>query len=255
MTSVAWEADAFYCRGSILDTCQALLHGFLAGVESKRRADAWRTFCRYIRYVYHAITVRQGSEGAQLTTTEQGHIPALDTIAGLTDIFALICTTLLLSVIDYRQYMKTSTPPSARELGEIRCAQQDAWMLVEFLAKTIDLVKDGTMEPISLENALVSYLRLQGSWLIWKLTMVSHAQKDEVCRRFLAADFLQEDRARRMFQEMEEVWKEGTGEAPNCFTPLDQALGVGFPNAILDNSKRKSIVNLTKPLSKRRRIP
>src|SRR5882757_9294388 len=114
MTSVAWEADAFYCRGSILDTCQALIQGFLAGVESTRRADAWRTFCRYTCYVYRSITVRQGTEGAQLTTTEQGHIPAVDTIAGLTEIFALISTTLLLNIIDYRRY-RTSAPPSVRE--------------------------------------------------------------------------------------------------------------------------------------------
>jgi hypothetical protein len=101
MASVAWEADAFYCRGSIIDTCQAMLNGFVAGIESTRRSNAWRTFCRYIRYMYHSIAVRQGTDGSHLTTTEQGHIPALDTMDGLAEVFSVISTTLLLNVINY----------------------------------------------------------------------------------------------------------------------------------------------------------
>jgi hypothetical protein len=199
--------------------------------------------------VYHSITVCQGTEDAQLTTTEQGHIPAVDTIAGLTEIFALIFTTLLLNIIDYCRY-STSAPPSVRE-EEIRLAQHEAWMLVQFLMETIELVQDGTTELISVENAIVSYLRLQGSWLLWKLKMVLHVQHDKVCHRLLAADFLQDDHAQRMFQEVEQV--EEAGEAPNCFTSLDQAIGVRFPNVTLANGKRKSIANPTKVLSKQKR--
>ena len=105
----------FYCRGSILDTCHTIFLSFSTHGENKRRADAWQTFCRYIRYVYQSIAVHQGTDGAQLTINKQGHIPALDTIDGMTDLFALISTTLLLNVIDYRQYVKSSTPPSAQE--------------------------------------------------------------------------------------------------------------------------------------------
>lgn len=238
MTSVAWDADAFYCRGSIRDTGKAMVQGFLADMQSKRRADAWRTFCRYTRYVCRSITVRQGTEGAQLTNTEQGHVPVLDTMDGITDIFVLISITLLLNVIDYRQYANTSAPPSVREEEEIRLAQREAWILVVFLAETIDLVKKGTTEPVSVENALFSYLRLQGRWLLWKLRMMSHAQEDRVCHRLSAAEFLQDDRARGIFQM---AWKEGTEEeVPSLFTPLDQALGVGF-SVPQETSKRKSI--------------
>jgi hypothetical protein len=229
-----------------------MFHSFLGEKQSNRRTDAWRTFCRYIRYVYRSITVRQGTEEAQLTTTEQGHIPVLDTMDGLTEVFALLSTTLLLNVIDSRQYIKGSAPLSLREEEETRLAQLEAGMLVEFLSEKINLVEDGTSEPVLLENAFFSYLCLQGRWLLWQLRTVSHVQQDEVRRRLSAANFLQDARARRMFKE-EQVCKEWTGEVPSCFTPLNQALGIGFPNATQENMKRKSIKDSTKRPPKRQK--
>ena len=226
-----------------------MFQSFLDGRESKRRADAWRTFCRYTRYVYRSITVRQGTEGAQLTRTEQGHVPPLDTTDGITELFALLSTTLLLNVVDSRQYLKASTPPSLREEEEIRLAQREAWMLVEFLGETIDLVEEGTGQPISVENAFFSYLSLQGRWLLRQLRMMSHAQTDEVCHRLAAANVLQNNPTRRRFQE-EKVWREREGETLAPFAPLNQALSIGFPNVTQEILKRKSIGNSTKQPSK-----
>ena len=75
----------------------------------------------------------------------------------LTDIFALLAITLLLNIIDYRQYLGTFVPPSEREKQEICLAQLDAFMLVEFLDRTIDLVDDGTREYLSVEYIFFSY--------------------------------------------------------------------------------------------------
>jgi hypothetical protein len=251
LTSAAWEAEMFYCRGCIIDTCRAMFESFLRGEQSKRRGDAWRTFCRYVRYLKHSFTVRQGTQGSKLTKTEQGHIPAVDTTDGLTDIFALLTITLLLNVIDCRQYPGTSAPLSLREVEEIRLAQSDAFMLVEFLDGIIDLVDDGTGEPASVENAFFSYFILQGRWLLWQLKPAAHIQHDEVRGRLSAAEFLLGNDAQELLKG--DIWKEWAGEAPDCFTPLDQALKIGFPKFTQENTKRKSIQNSSKQLSKRRK--
>ncbi|KAF8222029.1 hypothetical protein L208DRAFT_1382035 [Tricholoma matsutake] len=189
--------------------------------------------------VFWMMSRVKGTEGAQLTATEEGHIPSLDTIHGITDIFVLISTTLLLNVIDYRQYVDTSAPPSVCEEEEIRLAQWEAWILVVFLGQTINIVKEGTTEPVLVEKALFFYLRLQGRQLLWELRMVSHAQQDEVLCRSSAADFLQDDHACGIFQE---AWKEETEEAPGFFTPLDQALGIVLC-VLQDNNKCKSTLH------------
>jgi hypothetical protein len=249
MTSAAWEAEVFYCRGGIIDTCRAMFQSFLRGEQSKRQADAWRTFCRYVRYLHHSFTVRQGTSGSQLTKTEQGHIPAFDTMDGLTDIFALLSTALLLNIIDCRQYPEISAFLSLREQEEIRLAQVDAWMLVRFLTGIIDLVEDETREDVSLDDAFISYLILQGRWLLLKLGTKSHVQQEEVLQRLSAAEFLQGDHRLSMLKE--ELSKELTEEVTDCFTPLSQALKISFPKITHGNMKRKSVQNSTKLPSKR----
>src|SRR6202030_4393149 len=92
---------------------------------------------------------------------------------------------------DVRQYSKLSAHHSLREEEEIRLAQFDAWMLIKFLDGRIDLVEDGTSKFVSVENVFISYLGLQGRWLLWRLKNSSHVQQNEVCRRLSAADFLQ----------------------------------------------------------------
>ena len=98
MKSAAWEAEIFDCKGTIINTCRAMFQSFLRGDKSGRKGDAWRTFCRYVRYLKQYFTERLGMK---LTMKEQGHIPAFDTMDGLTDIFALLAITLLLNIIDY----------------------------------------------------------------------------------------------------------------------------------------------------------
>lgn len=252
ITSAAWEAEVFYCRGGIVDTCRAMFRSFLRGERSKRRGDAWRIFCRYVRYLKHSITVRQVTDGSKLTKTEKGHNPALDTTDGLTDIFALLVTTLFLNIIDYRQYPGTSDPLYLREVEEIRLAQSDAFMLVKFLDGIIDLVDHVTGEPVSLENSFFSYLILQGRWLLWHINPATCVQQDEVRGRLSAAEFLLGNDAKELLKG--EVWKEWAGEAPDCFTPLDQLLKIGYPNLPQENMKRKSSQNSVKRPLKRNRV-
>jgi hypothetical protein len=244
LTSAAWEADAFYSRGGIVDTCKAMFHSFLDGRSSTRRADAWRSFCRYVRYVCDCITVRQDTNGAELTKMEQGHVSTPNTMDGLTEIFAMVSTTILLRIIDRHNYATPRILLSTREEEEITLAQSEAQTLVRFLTNKVDLVEDETGNNVSVEQAFASYLTFQGRWLLWCLSEASHIQRDVVCRHLLACQLLQD---KEIFQE-EEVWKEWGGEAPDCFWPVDKLLKIDF--AI----KRKSVGNPTDQPSKRQRI-
>lgn len=250
LTSAAWEAEAFYCLGSIIDTCRAMFHSFLHGHQSTRRADAWRTFCRYSRYVCNSLTVRQETDGAELTMTERGHVSVLDTMDGLTEIFSLLSMTILLNVIDSRHYVNPSLPLSPREEEEIILAQSEAQILVHSLTDKLSLVEDETGNDISAEKAFISYLILQGRWLLWQLRTTSYIQHNEVRSRLLTAHFLQNNDAREIFQK-EEVWEEWGGEAPDCFQPVDMVLSIGFPEYPV---KRKSFGNPTDQASKRQRM-
>jgi hypothetical protein len=251
MTSAAWEAEVFYCRAGIIDTCRSMLLGFLNGEESKRRADAWRLFCRYVRYLQHCFTERQGT-GSQLTKAEQAHVPLIDTIDGITDIFGLLSTTFLLNVIDSRQYPEKFTPLSPREKEEIRLAQLDACTLIQFLDDVVDLVDLRSGEAVSAKKAFFSYFVLQGRWLLSELRCRLNAHSDEVYDKLAAADFLQGDYARSMLKG--EDWKGQATKPANCFTPLNEALKIGFPNSIQENMKRKSIQSSTEHSSKRRKV-
>jgi hypothetical protein len=194
--------------------------------------------------------VRQETDGAELTITEQGHIPVLDTMQGLTEIFAMLSTTMLLRVIDFRQYVYLPISLSPREEEEITLAQSEAQTLVRFLTKKITLVEDQTGNDVSVEEAFVSYLTFQGRWLLWHLRESSHMKQDWVCSRLLNARFLQNDNARKVFQE-EEVWKEWGGEPPDCFWPVDMLLRIGFSKYPV---KRKPVGNLTDQPLKRQRM-
>lgn len=241
LTSTAWEGDVFYCLGSIIDTCRAMFHSFLDGRQSTRRVDAWRTFCRYIRYVCHSLTVRQETDGAELTIIEQGHVPVLETMQGLTEIFAMVSTTTLLHVIDYRRYVDPPFPLSSREEEEMAMAQLEAQNLVRFLTDKINLVDDETGNNVLVEEAFVSYLTFQGRWLRWHLQQASQMQQDQACSKLLTANFLRNNNARKVFQE-EEVWKEWGGEAPDCFWPVDRLLHIGISK---NSVKRKLAGNPT----------
>jgi hypothetical protein len=172
---------------------------------------------------------------------------------GITDLFALLTTTLVLNIIDYRQYgeLETSTPISQREEKEIELAQSDAWMLVEFLSGRIDLVEDGS-EPISVEKAFVLYLSRHGCWVLWHLKNTRHVHLDEVRRRLSAADFFGKNcEARSILKgEVLKAWK---GEPPDFFIPLNQVFKIGFPNDSEGNMKRKSLQNPTQQHLKRRK--
>jgi hypothetical protein len=252
LSSTAWEAEVFYCLGSIIDTSRAMFRSFLDGGQSTRRAEAWRKFCRYIRYVCHSLTERQDTDEAELTMTEQGHVPSLDDMHGLTSIFAMLSTTILLHVIDNRQYANPPVPLSPGEEEEIKLAQLEAQQLVRFLADKIHLVEYETGNDVSVEEAFVSYLTVQGRWLRWCLREGPQMQQDCLCRKLLAANFLQNDNARRVFQE-EELWREWRGEAPDCFWPVDRLLGIGFPKDPIP-IKRKLVQNPTDQRLKRQRM-
>lgn len=232
-----------------------MFRSFVRGGQSKRRGDALRTFCRYIRYLCHSLTVRLGTEESQLTPTEQGHIPALDTMEGITEIFALLTTTLLLNIIDTQQYGSLSAPISIREKEEISLAQEDALILVVFLSKRIDLVENKTNEPFSVENAFVHYLSQQGRWLVQQLENATHIQKDQVQCKLATGDFLRYMAEARTILKTE-IWtdrKEDTTHL-DCFTPLNQVIDVGFHKNTEENKKRKSPQNLSNQLSRRRKI-
>jgi hypothetical protein len=112
-------------------------------------------------------------------------------------------------------------------------------------------VKDGTTEPISVENAFLSYLHLQGRWLLSQLKTLSHNQHNEVCHHLATANFLQESRVQIHFQEMEERWNLGTGEVPSSFKPLNKALGIGFPDDVTqENMKHRAASDPEKQLLK-----
>jgi hypothetical protein len=214
---------------------------FLRGEQSKRRGDAWRLFCRYVRYLKHSFTARQETGGWKLMEMERGHVPSLDTTDGLTDLFSLLVITLLLKIIDYRQYPGTPSPSSVREEEEIRLAQLDALTLVESLNDKIDLVEDGTGEHISVETAFFAYIVLQGRWLLWQLKLASHIHQDEVRGRLAAAEFLHGNNVQERLKG--DLWKEWGGEAPDCFSSLNQALKIGFPLKIPKGSHLKIPLN------------
>lgn len=228
-----------------------MFHSFLDGLKSTRRAYAWRTFCRYFRYVSDSLRVRQGADGAELTITEQGHVSRIDTMQGLNEIFTLLSTTILLNVIDSRQYDNPPIALSQREEEEIALAQSEAQILVHFLTDKLHLVDEETGNNVSLETAFVSYLVLQGRWLLWQFQTTSHIQQDEVCRKLFTAHFLQNnDDARQIFQK-EEVWEEWGGEVPNCFQPVNKRYRFGLP---MDPIKRKLVGNPTEQPLKRQRM-
>jgi hypothetical protein len=181
---------------------------------------------------------------------EQGHIPALDTMDGLTDIFALLAITFLLSIIDYREYPGSSAPAPLREKEEIRLAQLDAFILVKFFDETIDLADDGTGEPLSVEDTFFSYFILQGRWLLQQLKPATHIQQEEVRGRLSAAEFFWGKDVPEVLKG--DVWKEEPGEATYCFESLNQALKIRFPTSTQENMKRKSIQNTTSDPKKRR---
>lgn len=249
LTSAAWEVDVFYCLGSIIDTCRAMFRGFLDGHQSTRRADAWRTFCRYIRYVCDSLTVRQGTKEAELTITEQGHVPVLHNMQGLTAIFSMLSMTMLLQAIDYRQYINPS-PLSQREEQEIAFAQSEAEKLIGFLTDKIALVEDKTGRHVLVKEAFVSYLTFQGRWLLWHFKATSDIQQDMVCGKVLTINLLQNDNAREVLLA-EESWKEWGGKAPDCFGPVDSLLHIGFSK---DPIKRKLGEHPTDQPSKRQRM-
>jgi hypothetical protein len=168
---------------------------------------------------------------------------------GITEIFALVSITLLLNVIDIRQYTKLSAHHSLplREDEEIKLAQCDALMLIKFLTERIHLVEDSTGKSVSVENVFLSYLGVQGRWLLWELRNTSShsaVQQKEVHHRLSAAEFLQDNNARLMLKG--EVLKEWADGVSNCFTPLNQVVPVGFPNITQENIKRKTLPNITK---------
>jgi hypothetical protein len=226
-----------------------MFRSFVDRRQSTRRPDAWRTYCRYIRYVCHSIKVRRETDGAELTTTEQGHVPVLDTMQGLTEIFAMLSTTMLLRVIDYRCYVNPPIPLSPREEEEIALAQLEAQLLVRFLTDKIYLVEEETGNDVSVEEAFVSYITLQGRWLLSHLKESRRMEQDQVSKTLLLANFLQNDNARKVIQE-EEVRKEWRGEAPNCFSPVDQLLHIGLSDPV----KRKSVGNANDQPLKRQRM-
>jgi hypothetical protein len=219
----------------------------LRGDQSKRRGDAWRTFCRYFRYLKQSFMDRQETEGCQLTEMEQGHVPSLNTMDGLTDLFALLVITLLLEVIDYRGYPGSSPPASLREEEEIMLAQSEALTLVEFLKEKMDLVDEGTGEHVSAETAFFAYIVLQGRWLLWQLNG-SPIRQNEVRGRLASAKFFLGKE-----QLKGDLRKEWGGEAPDCFTRLDEALKIQFPVFTQENTKRKSIRNSSQQPGKRRK--
>jgi hypothetical protein len=143
---------------------------------------------------------------------------------GLTEIFAMLSTAILLRVIDYRRYGNPAIALSEREEKEITSAQTEAKSLVRFLTDKINLV-DETGKNISVEEAFVSYLMLQARWLRWKS---SEIMRQNMCNRLLTANFLQNDNARKVFQE-EEMWNEWGGVSPqDCFLDVDRLLCIGF---------------------------
>lgn len=233
----------FYCRGSIMDTCRAMFGSFLRGDRSTRRGDAWRAFCRYVRYLKQSLTARQEIEGSELTETEQGHVPSLNTMDGLTDLFALLVITLLLEVIDYRRYPGSSPPASVREEEEIRLAQSEALKLVEFLEEEMYLVDEETGEHVSVETAFFAYIILQGRWLLWRLS--GSPIQNEVRGRLASAEFF-----RGKEQLKGDLWKEWGEEAPDCFMPLNKELKIHFTQ---ENTKRKPIQNSSTQPGKRRK--
>jgi hypothetical protein len=110
------------------------------------------------------------------------------------------------------------------------------------------------MDPVSVENAFISYLSLQGRWLLCQLKRESHVQHDEVLRR-LSAGYIFPDNLDAQTILKQEVQKEWKGEQPgDCFVPLNQALNIGFPNYTRENMKRELLQSPTKHPLKRRRI-
>ena len=165
----------------------------------------------------------------------------------LTDIFALLAITLLLNIIDYRQYPGMFAPPSEREKQEIHLAQLDAFMLVEFLNRMIDLVDDGTREYLSVEYIFFSYFIQQRKWLLTQLKPASHVQQDDIKRRISDAAFLWGNNPSEVLKG--EIWEEWAGEG-YCFTPLNEALDVRFPDLTQGNMKKK--ITFTKCPSNKR---
>lgn len=184
---------------------------------------------------------------------EQGHIPSIDTMDGITEIFALLSTTLLLNVIDCHQYIKISIPLSLHEQEEIKLAQLEAQMLVEFLSQNTNFVEDGTSKLVSVQSAFVTYFSLQGRWLLWQLRCNSQGKQDEVHCKLVTVLFLKGDDIHQLFTD-EEVWKEWPVEEPDCIIPVSQALGIGFPCDKQNYMKQKSIRNSKKQPSKWQRV-
>lgn len=169
---------------------------------------------------------------------------------GLTKLFSLLSTTILLNVIDSRQYANSPIHVFPREEGEITSAQLDAQMLVHSLTEKLSLVEDETGNSISAEKAFVSYLILQGRCILWDLRTGPEKQQDEVCSKLYTAHFLQNDAARQIFQQ-KEVWKEWGGKPQDCFQPVNRVLGISFAK---DPIKRKSCGKPTKQPLKRQRM-
>jgi hypothetical protein len=243
LTSTAWEVDVFYCLGTIVDSCRAMLHIMDSRPGAgTTRANACRTFCRYIRYVHLCFTERQDTVGAEMTATEEAHLPILDTMQGLTQIFAMLSTTIMLHVIDSRQFADPQIPLSLREEREISKTQMEAQSLVRFLADKITLVKDDTGNEVSVATALGSYVNHHGRWLLWK-----HPDKRDQLRRSLLTIKILDS---CVFKE-EEVLEEWAGEAPDCFGPVDLLLALRFAP---DSVKRKLVGNHIDQPSKRQRM-
>ena len=99
-------------------------------------------------------------------TTEQAHVPVLDIMQGLTQIFAMLSTTIMLHVIDSRQFANPPTPLSSHEKKKISETQRKAQYLVCFLIDKITLVEDDSSNEISVGTALGSYVNHQGRWLL-----------------------------------------------------------------------------------------
>ncbi|KAF8221759.1 hypothetical protein L208DRAFT_1382129 [Tricholoma matsutake] len=196
MASATWEADAFFSRGSIVYTCRAMFHAFLGGKQSN------------------------STEEAQLTTTEQGHIPALDTMD------------------DCQQYRNPFIPPSLHGQEEIKLAQA----LVKFLTDTIKLMQeDRPGKLVSVDDAFVSYLILQGRWLMWQYRMRSQDDQDKLCCKLLTTHFLQDDHTRAVLLD------DGAEEPMECFLPVNKVFGIGFPSDTQNMTKWKSIGTSSNP--------
>jgi hypothetical protein len=198
--------------------------------------------------VCHSITTCQQTEGAQLTTTEQGHIPTFNTMDGITKIFVLLSMTLLLNVIDSQQYNDAPITCSLHEEEEIKLAQSEVQMLVRFLTGTLQLVDTEKCDPISVEDVLVSY---QAKWLLWQHRWLLDHLIYEIHQKLLSTHFLQDHGFAR-------VWLEGMeledSSVTLCLTPLHQVLSIGFLSDTQERMKQKSFEDSARQASKRPRV-